>query len=382
MRIKKKIIFLIANDPLYFQQHLFYIVNSLIKERKFKVYLLSNNKSVLKLKIPNGAVYLPIPITRKPNLISDIKALIKLLFLIFDKKPQILLSFTHKGGLLATIATTIFRNSYFHVHTFTGQIWPNMKGNRRRFYKLIDKFIAYNSNLALADSCYQAEFLNENLCLRKKVIGLELGSLSGIDFLRFNNKNNKYSKGLSSGNGLRYIFLGRITLAKGVGDLITIIPKHLKDFSKDTFTFVGPCEDIILFQKLKDLSIDFPQNVFLKGFVEFQEIYLKQSNILILPSRREGFCNTVIEAGACGVPTIAYEIYGIKNAIKNNITGLLAKPFSQKDFATLMRKCSQNKEMVQELSKEAESYAKNFSYKKRTEIFLNTIVNNSHIKFI
>ena len=63
---------------------------------------------------------------------------------------------------------------------------------------------------------------------------------------------------------------------------------------------------------LKGFRSKWPKNIFLKGFTNSPERYLKDSDILILPSRREGFCNTIIEAGACGIPTIAYEIYGVK----------------------------------------------------------------------
>ena len=64
------------------------------------------------------------------------------------------------------------------------------------------------------------------------------------------------------------------------------------------------------------------------------------------------------------------------------MTGLLAKPFCIKEFTNLMKKCSENKKLVASLSKEAISYSKNFNHKKRTEIFFQTILDNTNLKSI
>ena len=63
-----------------------------------------------------------------------------------------------------------------------------MKGIRAIFYCLIDSLIAQNSTLCLADSESQASFLNKKLYFSKKIIGLENGSLSGVDLEKFKRK--------------------------------------------------------------------------------------------------------------------------------------------------------------------------------------------------
>ena len=44
-----------------------------------------------------------------------------------------------------------------------------------------------------------------------------------------------------------------------------------------------------------------------------------------MPSHREGFGNVIIEAAACGIPSLASRIYGITDAIDENETGLMHK---------------------------------------------------------
>ena len=46
-------------------------------------------------------------------------------------------------------------------------------------------------------------------------------------------------------------------------------------------------------------------------------------DVLILPSYREGFPITLLEAQACGIPVITTDATGCKDAIKPGVTGLL-----------------------------------------------------------
>ena len=47
------------------------------------------------------------------------------------------------------------------------------------------------------------------------------------------------------------------------------------------------------------------------------------ADVLVLPSYREGFGMVVIEAAGCGIPTIAYRIDGVVDAVADGSTGLL-----------------------------------------------------------
>jgi glycosyltransferase involved in cell wall biosynthesis len=47
------------------------------------------------------------------------------------------------------------------------------------------------------------------------------------------------------------------------------------------------------------------------------------ADIFLLPSHREGFGATVIEAAACGIPTIGTSIYGLTDAVADGQSGIL-----------------------------------------------------------
>jgi glycosyltransferase involved in cell wall biosynthesis len=57
------------------------------------------------------------------------------------------------------------------------------------------------------------------------------------------------------------------------------------------------------------------------------------SDVFVNASRSENFPTTILEAGACGVPTVAFNVGGIPEIIEHNFNGYLVKPFDVIDFA-------------------------------------------------
>jgi glycosyltransferase involved in cell wall biosynthesis len=51
--------------------------------------------------------------------------------------------------------------------------------------------------------------------------------------------------------------------------------------------------------------------------------FLRSVDVLCFPSHREGLPNAVIEAAACGVPAVAWDVTGTRDAIIDGQTGFL-----------------------------------------------------------
>lgn len=52
-------------------------------------------------------------------------------------------------------------------------------------------------------------------------------------------------------------------------------------------------------------------------------LVLQASDIFVMPSRYEGLGIAALEASACALPVVAYDVPGLRNAVVNEVTGLL-----------------------------------------------------------
>lgn len=55
-------------------------------------------------------------------------------------------------------------------------------------------------------------------------------------------------------------------------------------------------------------------------------------DVFVAPSMQDNLPNTVLEALACGTPTVAFDIGGISDLVKHGVTGFLTKPFDVTEF--------------------------------------------------
>jgi len=100
---------------------------------------------------------------------------------------------------------------------------------------------------------------------------------------------------------------------------------------------------------------------------------IKRSWVLVNPSVREGWGLNIVEANALGTLCVAYDVPGLRDSVKNEETGLLAKAGNFEDLADKIILVLTIESLRKKLSWNAIEYSKRFSWDESAEAFMNVI---------
>ena len=161
---------------------------------------------------------------------------------------------------------------------------------------------------------------------------LGYGNVRGVDMVRFSIrpeilemlKQNSLVK--SESEIFNFVFVGRIVRDKGIKELINAFNKINQKFNHTKLFLIGKYEkdldpiDDYSYEKISNHpAIEYVGPKYDDDLV----MYYAASDCFVFPSYREGFPNTVLEAGAMGLPCIVTDINGSREIIINGKNGLI-----------------------------------------------------------
>lgn len=304
------------------------------------LHLKSRYRVLLAVTLPGEAALKPLPgieviavnIPRPIQPLHDACALASLRRLFRQRKVDLVHSFGPKAGLLATSAGRL-AGVRVRLHTFTGQVWATRTGVMRMLLRGADRWTARMATHLFADSPSQHDFLvREGILTSDRCTVLGRGSVSGVDTRRFRpDPAARAAVRAELGIDQRarvVLYLGRVTRDKGVLDLARAFARLPADA---VLLVAGPDEERLA-PRMLELSGPAASRLRFAGYTAQPERFLAASDVLCLPSYREGFGTVVIEAAATSVPAVASRIYGITDAMVHGETGLL---FTAGDYGEL-----------------------------------------------
>jgi glycosyltransferase involved in cell wall biosynthesis len=273
-----------------------------------------------------GVKFVSLPIERQIAPVRDLVALILLILLFVRSSFAAVQSVTPKAGLLAMSAALLCRVPV-RVHIFTGQVWATRKGAMRSVLKLMDRIVAGCATHILADSHSQRDFLvSERVVRADKCRVLGKGSIAGVNASRFKPDPEARSR-LRAHLGYReddvvFLYVGRIHRDKGMLDLAAAFSRVSAADERVRLLVVGPDENGTL-EAMQAALVRATERARFLSYTNEPERYMAAADVFCLPSYREGFGVAVIEAAACGLPSVGTRIYGVTDAIEDGVTGLL-----------------------------------------------------------
>jgi glycosyltransferase involved in cell wall biosynthesis len=290
--------------------------------------------------------HLAIERTGRP--VEDLKALYRLARILREERPDLIQSMTPKAGLLGMLAARVV-GIPARIHWFTGQVWQNSSGPARAMLRASDRLVVQLSTEVLVDSPSQRDYLVDmGIGPRARMTVLGKGSVRGVDTARFrpceaHRGQIRAQLGLGPEDRLA-LFVGRLTKDKGLLELAAAMRALRHEVPGLHVALVG-FEEGAFMGTMRAAMADAHDRLHVLGFTEAPERPMAAADFLVLPSHREGFGSTVIEAAACGTPSIGTRIHGLTDAIEDEVTGILVPPANPVALAHAMRQLASEAEL-------------------------------------
>lgn len=299
--------------------------------KTYEVHLVANFPSEESKQEYNelGVICHNAPIERPISIVNDLKALFALYRIFMREGFDSTHSVTPKAGLLTSVASWM-AGVKVRIHIFTGQVWATRKGVMRSVLKMMDKLIALFDNHILVDGESQRQFLiKEGVIKAKNSQVLANGSISGVKLERFvisdEVRQAEREKWGFKDDDVVYIFLGRLNHDKGIGELYEAFNKLVMECPKSKLLLYGTDEEAYEAKAAAYVNLKRDENFFYPGLTRKPFDALQGGDVFVLPTWREGFGSSVIEAQALGLPVITSDAYGVVDASVPNVTGLRCK---------------------------------------------------------
>lgn len=284
---------------------------------------------------------------RNINPYHDLLAIWEIRELVKKLKPDIVHLNSSKAGVLGSFACIGLRNKIvFTAHGFVFNeplpFWL------KSFYLALEKVAS-----SYRDFIITVSEADRNSALEKKLIAPEKISVvhNGITPIVFLPKE-EAKKDLALSND-KFIIgtVGNLYLTKGTDVLINAVSLiDKKILSQLQILIIG---DGNLKSNIKNQisKLGLEKNISLLGNIENSSQYLHAFDIFVLPSRKEGFPFTLLEAMQAGLPIIATDVGGNKEALGN--AGILVKSENPKAIAEAIEKLYNNEALRKTLSQQS-----------------------------
>ena len=303
--------------------------------------------------------YRPIEVLRKISIGKDLKAVWKTYRYIKEVKADVVTGHTPKGGLIAMLAAWLVRVP-IRIYLRHGLVYETSTGLKRSLLVNIDRLA---SKLATKIVCVSPSVaqrsIEDGLNPECKQTVLAHGTCNGIDVERFNKEAVSKEqllalrKNLDINDGDFVIgFAGRLVRDKGIIELVRAFQTIRKEHQNVRLMLVGMLEirDALPEDVVKTIKED--NGIISTGYVGYATIeqYYALMDVYVLPSYREGFPTSVLEASSMEIPVITTRATGCCDSIVDGETGFFVG-HDEKELETALLKLYDSENLRKKMGK-------------------------------
>lgn len=297
-----------------------------LREAGFRVTLVSSPGDLLKRAAEAANVdCVAIPMKRRIAPLADLVSLARICLLLFRLKPDMVEFSTPKAGLLGSLAAALCRVPC-RVYMLRGLKLETSRGLKRHLLLAAERLAAACAHQVLCNSeSLRSKAVALGLAPLEKLNLLGAGSSNGVDLERFwPGPGNVRRKLGFAPDDLVIGFVGRLTRDKGLPELIQAFDVIASVEPRARMLLVGWFDESE--DSLDGAFVNYVQchpRICLTGFVTDTAEYYRAMDVMVLPTWREGFPNSVLEAAATGIPVITTHSTGSRDSVIPEVTGLL-----------------------------------------------------------
>lgn len=262
-----------------------------------------------------GVKLVETPIDRRGlNPIKDILLFFKYLKLIKREKPDLVVTYTIKPNIYASIASKLLHVEYANNITGLGTAFQN-DGLLRKIVVALYKIAFSKSKVVFFENIE-----NLNTIVDLGIIDREKACLlngAGVNLEEFNFVNYP-----SQSDVTKFLFMGRVMAEKGVNELFEAMQRLYKNGYNFELDVLGNYEE-----DYENIINKYENDGWLKyhGYQNDVKPFIEKAHCFVLPSWHEGMANTNLECAAMGRPLITSNIHGCLEAVVENKSGYLCE---------------------------------------------------------
>ncbi len=166
---------------------------------------------------------------------------------------------------------------------------------------------------------------------------------------------------------------GRIVPVKQHRLFLRILPEIARQFPTLSVVIVGD-GPLLAELKRESLGSGLTERIRWEGFRSNMHDYIRDSDLVVIPSAAEGFGLVVLEAWRHGKPVVAFDVPAINEIIESGVDGELVAPFDTNQLSSRLRTLLLDPERMRALGgagkrKQIESYGLNAMCERTIEVY-------------
>lgn len=322
---------------------------------------------------------------RIPNFKSDREAYRKIKDIIKEFNPDIVHTHASKAGALGRKAAFACKVPVV-IHTFHGHVFHSYFGKlKTTIFKIIERKLAKKSTGIIAISDIQKKELSgiHNICPADKIKVIPLG----FDLNKFHDNIEEKRKLTREkyeikDDEIAFAIIGRLVPIKNHDLFLDALEIVLKKTNKKIKVFIvgdGESRNHIK-ERVKHLIKNYQCSITMTSWILDVGTFNAGMDFICLSSNNEGTPVSLIEAQASNLPVITTDVGGVRDVVKENITGFIVPKGDELKFAEKMLLLIENLDLRTEMSKNGWKFVREkFHYTrlvKEMEDYYNTLLLN------